>query len=75
MRHDSFQCRLVVLEDEVGGRWSDTCVWLIRKLAAHHSKDAPPRLRKVTGENRWWGMLAVAAQDALAATLIDDAPH
>ena len=26
-------------------------------------------------ETRWWGMLAVAAQDSLAATLVDDAPH
>ena len=24
---------------------------------------------------RWWGMLAVAVQNALASTLVDDAPH
>ena len=27
----SSRCRLVVLAGEVGGRWSDTCVWLLRK--------------------------------------------
>ena len=47
-------------------------------LAEWRSRDAPRRLRRSTAaawENRWWSMLAVAAQDSLAATLVDDAPH
>ena len=72
----SSRCRLIVLACEVGGRWSDTCVWLVRKLAENRSSSAPKRLRRSTDyawEARWWSMLSVAAQDALAATLVDDA--
>ena len=74
----STRCRLVVLAGEVGGRWSAETVRFIEELAKHRSKDAPKRLSKSTRlawENRWWGMLAVAAQDSLAATLVNDAPH
>ena len=72
------KCQLVVLACEVGGRWSSTCAWLVRELAEARSAQAPPRLRRSTArawEARWWGMLAVAVQNALAATLVDDAPH
>ena len=74
----SMRCRLVVLAGEVGGRWSAETVRLIEELAKHRSRNAPRRLRKSTRlawANRWWGMLAVAAQDSLAATLASDAPH
>ena len=74
----SARCRLAVLAGEVGGRWSAETVRFIEELAKHRSQNAPPRLRKSTQlawENRWWGMLAVAAQDSLTATLVDDAPH
>ena len=72
------KCQLVVLACEIGGRWSDTCCWLIKNLAEFRSEKAPPRLRRATArawEARWWGMLSVAVQDSLAATLVDDAPH
>ena len=74
----SAKCQLVVLACEVGGRWSGTYTWLVRQLAEERSAQAPPRLRRSTArawEARWWGMLAVAVQNALAATLVDDAPH
>ena len=74
----STRCRLVVLAGEAGGRWSAETVRFIEELAKHRSQKAPPRLRKSTRlawENRWWGMLAVATQDSLAATLVKDAPH
>ena len=74
----STRCRLVVLAGEVGGRWSAETVRFIEELAKHRSQKAPARLRKSTRlawENRWWGMLAVATQDSLAATLVNDAPH
>ena len=72
------QCQLVVLACEVGGRWSSTCSWLVRQLAEERSSKAPPKLRRSTArawEARWWGMLSVAVQNALASTLVDDAPH
>ena len=34
-----------------------------------------PGRRTLFSENRWWGVLTVAAQDVLAATLGGDAPH
>ena len=74
----SAKCQLVVLACEVGGRWSGTCAWLVKQLADEESAQAPPRLRRSTArawEARWWGMLAVAVQNALASTLVDDAPH
>ena len=71
-------CKFLILAGEVGGRWSDTTCQLLRDLAKEKSQSAPPRLRRSTAfawENRWWGMLSVAAQNAFAATLVDDAPH
>ena len=74
----SDRCRLVVLAGEVGGRWSSDCCKLLEELASHRSRHAPPQLRRSTArawEARWWAMLSVAVQNALAATLVDDAPH
>ena len=72
------QCKFLVLAGEVGGRWSATTCHLIRDLAAAKSQEAAPRLLKSAAfawENRWWSMISVATQNALAATLVDDAPH
>ena len=74
----STQCKFLVLAGEVGGRWSATTCQLLRDLAAAKSQHAAPRLRKSAAfawENRWWSMISVATQNALAATLVDDAPH
>ena len=75
---DSTRCKFVVLACEVGGRWSATCCQFVRDLAEAKSRAAPRRLQRSTArawEDRWSGMLAVAAQDALAATLVDVAPQ
>ena len=74
----SSRCKFLVPAGEVGGRWSDTTCRLIRGLATAQSQEAAPRLRKSAAfawENRWWSMISVATQNALAATLVDDAPH
>ena len=74
----SNRCKFLVLAGEVGGRWSATTCRLIRDLASAKSQEAAPRLRKSAAfawENRWWSMISVATQNALAATLVDDAPH
>ena len=73
---DSSVLRLVTLACETGGRWSQTTADLTRQLATARSRDAPSRLRLAASlgwQKRWWAMLAVAAQDALASTLVDDA--
>ena len=74
----SQRVRLVVLAGEVGGRWSDTCAWLLRGLAAHKAAGVPPALRAAACaalQARWSALVAVAAHAALAATLLDDAPR
>ena len=74
----SSRCKFLVLAGEVGGRWSDTTCRLIRDLATAKSQEAAPRLRKSAAfawEKWWWSMISVATQNALAATLVDDAPH
>ena len=70
--------RLVALAGEAGGRWSETSAWLLRRLAQAKAAAEPLALRLATGralEAQWWALLAVAAQDALASTLLGDAPH
>ena len=54
---------------------------VLRRLSGSfgtESQGGAPRLRKSAAfawENRWWSMISVATQNALAATLVDDAPH
>jgi len=67
---------LTTLACEVGGRWSAKCVETVRKLAAARARSAPTHLRRaaqLAWEARWWAMLSVAAQNTLAATILDDA--
>ena len=71
---DSGELRLTTLACEVGGRWSQACVDLVRLLASARARDAPPRLQasaRLAWESRWWSMLSVCLQDALAATMVE----
>ena len=64
--------RLMVLSCEVGGRWGRDSLQLVRLLAKQKARAAPALLRRsaeLAWTNRWWGLLSVAAQDALMATL------
>ena len=73
---DSPRLRLVTLACETGGRWSPRCLRLVRELAAWRAQSAPAPLRPAMAgalAARWWGLLSVAAQSTLAATLVDDA--
>ena len=59
---------------EVGGRWSLETVEFVRLLAASKARSAPLLLRKATEQswyNRWADMLSVAAQLALATSLLE----
>ena len=68
--------RLVIVAAEIGGRMSDDSRDLLRQLASARARSAPLLVRAAAKNawlRRWTGMLGVAVQDALAATLVDDA--
>ena len=70
----SRRCRLVVLAIEVGGRWSEEATAFVRLLAKAKARTVPHLLRPAARAaffHRWTGMLAVAAQRALAGTLLE----
>ena len=72
---DSPSVRLLTLACETGGRWSDTCAEVVRWLAAARPRSAPQYLQvsaRRTYEARWWALLSIVQQDALAGTLTDD---
>ena len=63
---------LVVLACEVGGRWNADALRLVRRCAREHAMEARRLLRasaRQAWSTRWWGLLSVAVQDTLAATL------
>ena len=63
--------RLVVLGCEVGGRWNDEALDFVRRLGRLRAAQAPPLLRQSVAAayaRRWWCLLGVAVQDALAST-------
>ena len=73
---DSSYLRLTTLPCEVGGRWSQETADVLRALAKAKARQAPPRLRmaaQLSWERRWWAMLSVCVQEALACTLVEDA--
>ena len=62
----------MVLACEVGGRWNRASLRFVARLAKEKARSAPALLRqsaRAAWLSRWWGLLSVAAQSALAATL------
>ena len=69
------RCRLVVLALEVGGRWSDEAAEFVWNLAVARARSAPDALRKAAAQayhRRWTGLLAFAAANAFAASLLEE---
>jgi hypothetical protein len=69
--------RLVVLGCETGGRWSQDCLRIVATATKHKARSAPLLLRtsaRAAWSSRWWSMLSVACQTALAQTLLGTAP-
>jgi len=69
----SEEAKLVVVACETGGRWSKEAADLVQQLAAAKARSAPAAVRASAAfgwQRRWSGILAVAAQTALAATLL-----
>ena len=64
---------LVVLGSEIGGRWHAECAGLLRALGRCRATRAPAALRRhATPEwqQRWWHLLSVVHQKAVAATVV-----
>ena len=71
------RCRLVVVGIEVGGRFGAEAVQFLRLLARHRVASVPAHMQPAAVSSwvaRWSGMLAVAAQRAYAATLLELPP-
>ena len=64
---------LCVLGCEVGGRWNADAVKLVQRLVALRAHRAPPAVRasaKAAWARRWWSVLSVAVQQAVAHTAL-----
>ena len=71
--HRHGRAKLVILGCETGGRWDPEVHGVLLGLALAKSRDAPRRLQKsaaLAWGRRWINMLSVAAQAALAETLV-----
>ena len=69
----SDRCRLVVVGHETGGRWSEEAADFVDKLAKAKAREAPRVLQAsawFSWQRRWTTLVSMAAQDALATTLL-----
>ena len=70
---DTSVIHLVVAATETGGRLNSEALTLLDSAADSRAQTEPRVLRRQaarTWRSRWLGMLSIAAQDALAATLV-----
>eukprot|EP00439_Symbiodinium_sp_Y106_P025062 s727_g3.t1 len=61
------------LGSEVGERWNGEAGRFVQHLLRVRSQRAPPALRRAAAvgwSRRWWGILAVAVQEAVASTAL-----
>ena len=59
---------------EIGGRWSENCIKWVAHLAKYKASSELPHLQRASEfawHSRWWSILSVAAQRALALSLIE----
>ena len=69
----SQQACFLVLGCEAYGRWCDDAVRIVRELAALKARQAPPLLRgcaQHAWSNRWWSLIGVGVQRAIAESLL-----
>ena len=69
----STQAAFLVLGCEVYGRWSDDAASIIQELAALKARQAPPLLlgaARYAWSNRWWALVGVGVQRAVAEALL-----
>ena len=73
----SGQCAFIVLAVEVFGRFDDHSRDLVRDLVRAHCHEASSVLRRrleLGWHRRWWGLLSVAVQNAVAGSIVPAAP-
>ena len=71
--HNSTQACLLVLGCETYGRWCDDAIHIVRELAQLKAQQAPPKLRGCAHHawaNRWWSLIGVGVQRAIAESLL-----
>ena len=59
---------------EIGGRWCPSALAQVKKLVRARRQQTKPLLRlaaRQAWQRRWWSMLSVGLQDALACNLLD----
>ena len=69
----SDDARFIVLGCETYGRWSPEASALVRDLACLKAREAAPVLRdaaKQAWSRRWWSLVSVGAQRAVAEALL-----
>ena len=72
------RCKLLVFAIEVGGRWGPEAQRLLRQLAHQRAQEAPAWLCRAASAGwqlRWSAIAAVAAQRALATSLLELPTH
>ena len=68
-------CKFFTLAAETGGRFCNNSQRIIDQLAQHKSLNEPASLQRsaqLCYLRRWWGLLSVAVQVAVAATLVPE---
>ena len=68
--------QLLVLGCEVGGRWSEDAIQLARALSRYKAEQATEHLResvRAAWSDRWWAIVGVAVQKAVADSLLAEA--
>ena len=72
---DSGLRTLYCLGCKVYGRWSESCVELVPELARERCRGLNSRVRRgaaLSLEHRWWGILSLTLQKAVASTILLD---
>ena len=72
---DSGLGELLCLGCEVYGRWGQPCIALMEKLVRERARMLHPRVRRGTAlglQHRWWGILSVSLQRAVARAIMRD---
>ena len=70
---DTARHKFLALGSEVGGRFSEECIDLVKQLLTLKTQFAPAEvsnLLKPLYFRRWWGILSVAVQRAVAMNLL-----
>ena len=73
LAQESSRHKFLILASEMGGRFSEECTDLVRKLLNHKCTavgGGDTTLLRLVYSRRWWGILSVAVQRAIALNLL-----